>query len=102
MRREQSQTCVQEDKAPLAVRMDGCVKFAYPHGHDYVLLIVLENRTARRTLLRPVLGVTQDEAFLSFLPHQINHSTQGFGVNTDWAYEMVDLRKISPCSGDRK
>jgi hypothetical protein len=85
---------VQVDKAPLAFRMDGCVKFAYPHGHDHVLLIVLENRTAP--------GVTRgDEAFLSFLPHQINHSTQGFVVNTDGAYEMVDLRKISPCGCDQ-
>ena len=30
------------------------------------------------------------------------HSAQGFGVNTDGAYEVVDLRKIFPCSRDQK
>jgi len=89
-------------KAPLAFRIDGCVRFAYPHGQDHVLLIVLENRTAQRTLLRTVPGVTQDEAFLSLPLHQINHSTQGFGVNTDGSYKMVDLRKIPPCSRDQE
>lgn len=80
---------VQVDKAPLTFRMDGCVKFAYPHGHDQVLLIALENRTAQRTLLRTVPDVGPDGAFLSFLPHQIYHSAQGFGVNRHDAYEVV-------------
>ncbi|MEK6763746.1 MAG: hypothetical protein AABY96_13635 [Nitrospirota bacterium] len=80
---------VQIDRAPLKFRMDGCVKFAYPHGHDQVLLIALENKTAQRTLLRTVPDVAPDGAFLSFLPHQIYHSAQGFGVNRDDAYEVV-------------
>ena len=80
---------VQVDKAPLTFRIDGCVKFAYPHGHDQLLLIVLENKTAQRTLLRTVPAVGPDGAFLSFRPHQIYHSAQGFGVNTRDAYEMV-------------
>lgn len=80
---------VQVDKAPLTFSMDGCVKFAYPHGHDQVLLIALENKTAQRTLLRTVPDVGQDGAFLSFLPHQIYHSAQGFGVNRHDAYEVV-------------
>ncbi len=80
---------VQIDRAPLKFRMDGCVKFAYPHGHDQVLLIALENRTAQRTLLRTVPDVAPDGAFLSFLPHQIYHSAQGFGVNRDDVYEVV-------------
>lgn len=80
---------VQVDKAPLKFRMDGCVKFAYPHGHDQVLLIALENRTAQRTLLRTVPDVAPDGAFLSFPPHQIYQSGEGFGVNTRDDYEMV-------------
>jgi hypothetical protein len=62
---------VQVDKAPLTFSMDGCVKFAYPHGHDQVLLIALENKTAQRTLLRTVPDVGPDGTFLSFLPHQM-------------------------------
>lgn len=80
---------VQVDKAPLTFSMNGCVKFAYPHGHDQVLLIALENRTAQRTLLRTVPDVGPDGAFLSFLPHQIYRSAQGFGVNRHDAYEVV-------------
>src|SRR6185295_14945689 len=32
--------------APLKFQMDGCVKFAYPHGHDQLLMIALEDKTA--------------------------------------------------------
>ncbi|MBI4400495.1 MAG: hypothetical protein HY581_02545 [Nitrospirae bacterium] len=80
---------VQVDRAPLKFRMDGCVKFAYPHGHDQVLLIALENTTARQTLLRTVPDVAPDGAFLSFPPHQVYQSTRGFGVNASDDYEVV-------------
>ena len=80
---------VQVDAAPLKFRMDGCVKFAYPHGHDQVLLIALENRTTRQTLLRTVPEVAQNGAFLSFRPHQIYQDARGFGVNTHDDYEIV-------------
>ena len=69
--------------------MDGCVKFAYPHGHDQVLLIALENKTAQKTLLCPVPDVAPDGAFLSFPPHQAYRNAQGFSVNTRDEYEMV-------------
>src|ERR1051325_10303671 len=36
---------VQVHTAPLKFSMNGCVKFAYPHGHDELLLIALENKT---------------------------------------------------------
>ena len=62
---------VQVDRAPLKFKMDGCVKFAYPHGHDQALLIALENKTAQRTMLRTVPDVAPDGSFLSCLPHQI-------------------------------
>ena len=42
-----------------------------------------------REILRTVPDVASDGAFLSFLPHQIYHSAQGFGVNTHDAYEVV-------------
>jgi hypothetical protein len=80
---------VQVDRAPLKFRMDGCVKYAYPHGHDQVLLIALENKTARTTLLRTVPDVAPDGAFQSFLPHQIYRSAQGFSVSQRDDYEMV-------------
>ncbi len=80
---------VQVDTAPLKFRMDGCVKFAYPHGHDQALLIALENKTARATLLRTVPDVESDGSFLSFRPHQIFQDARGFGVNIHDDYEMV-------------
>lgn len=80
---------VQVDTAPLKFRMEGCVKFAYPHGHDQVLLIALENKTARTTLLRTVPDVEADGSFLSFRPHQIFQDARGFEINTRDDYEMV-------------
>lgn len=75
--------------APLKFRMDGCVRFAYPHGHDELLLIALENKTANRTLLRTVPDVTQDGTFLAFRPHQVYKDARGFPVTTADDYEMV-------------
>ena len=75
--------------APLKFRMDGCVRFAYPHGHDELLLIALENKTTQRTLLRTVPDVEQDGRFLAFQPHQVFKDSRGFSVNTKDDYEMV-------------
>ena len=75
--------------APLKFRMDGCVKFAYPHGHDELLLIALENKTANRTLLRTVPDVAQDGTFLAFQPHQVFKDSRGFSVYQNEEYEMV-------------
>ncbi|MBI3603987.1 MAG: hypothetical protein HY205_06015, partial [Nitrospirae bacterium] len=80
---------VQVDKAPLKFRMDGCVKFAYPHAHDQALLIALENKTEKRTLLRTVPEVDPDGTFRSFQPHQVYQNQQGFEVNTRDDYELV-------------
>lgn len=41
-------TEVQVHKAPLKFRMDGRVKFAYPHGHDELLMIGLDNMTKKQ------------------------------------------------------
>lgn len=75
--------------APLKFRMDGCVKFAYPHGHDELLLIALENKTTNRTLLRTVPDVAQDGTFIAFQPHQVFKDGRGFSVTTKDDYEMV-------------
>jgi hypothetical protein len=80
---------LQIDRSPLKFRMDGCVKFAYPHGHDQLLLIALENRTAQKTLLRTVPEVETDGSFLAFRPHQLYRNARGFEVNRHDDYEMV-------------
>lgn len=75
--------------APLKFLMDGCVKFAYPHGHDELLLITLENKTQKQTLLRTVPDVTSEGRFVAFHPHQVYSDSQGFSVNTRDEYEMT-------------
>ena len=75
--------------APLKFKMDGCVKFAYPHGHDELLLITLDNKTTNQTLLRTVPDVGMDGTFLAFQPHQVYKDPQGFPVNTRDEYEMT-------------
>jgi hypothetical protein len=80
---------VQVHSAPLKFSMDGCVKFAYPHGHDELLLIALENKTRKQTLLRTVPDVSADGTFLEFQPHQVYKDAQGFSVTKDDEYEMV-------------
>jgi hypothetical protein len=80
---------VQVHSAPLKFSMDGCVKFAYPHGHDELLMIGLDNKTKKQTLLRTVPDVTQDGTFLQFQPHQVYKDSQGFPVTKADEYEMV-------------
>jgi len=80
---------VQVHTAPLKFSMDGCVKFAYPHGHDELLLIALENKTRRQTLLRTVPDVSMDGTFLEFHPRQVYKNSQGFPVTKTDEYEMV-------------
>ena len=80
---------VQVLSAPVKFRMDGCVKFAYPHGHDELLLIALEDKTQKRTLLRTVPDVAQDGRFMAFQPHQVYRDPQGFSVQTNHDYEMT-------------
>ena len=75
--------------APLKFLMDGCVKFAYPHGHDDLLLIALENKTRRETLLRTVPDVAPDGSFLAFRPHQVYSDPVGFPVSRLDEYEMT-------------
>ena len=80
---------VQVHTAPLKFSMDGCVKYAYPHGHDELLLIALENKTKKQTLLRTVPDVSLDGTFLEFQPHQVYKDATGFSVTTADDYEMV-------------
>ncbi|MGQ0695167.1 MAG: hypothetical protein ACT4OL_06270 [Nitrospiraceae bacterium] len=95
---------VQVHTAPLKFRMDGCVKFAYPHGHDELLLIALENKTRNQTLLRTVPDVDQDGTFREFQPHQVYKDSQGFPITKEDDYEMVmvhhhPLQKEEPHHG---
>ncbi len=80
---------VQVHTAPLKFLMDGCVKFAYPHGHDELLMIALENKTRKQTLLRTVPDVDLDGTFREFQPHQVYHDSEGFPVTTADDYEMI-------------
>lgn len=75
--------------APLKFRMDGCVKYAYPHGHDELLLIALENKSTKQTLLRTVPDVAPNGTFLAFRPHQVYNDARGFSVNSRDDYEMI-------------
>jgi hypothetical protein len=80
---------LQVQSAPLKFNMDGCVKFAYPHGHDQLLLIALDNKTTKKTLLRTVPDVEPDGNFRAFQPHQVYKDDRGFSVNTRDEYEMT-------------
>ncbi|TAJ10365.1 MAG: hypothetical protein EPO61_02710 [Nitrospirae bacterium] len=80
---------LQVQSAPLKFNMDGCVKFAYPHGHDQLLLIALDNKTTKKTLLRTVPDVEADGNFRAFQPHQVYKDDRGFSVNTRDDYEMT-------------
>ncbi len=80
---------VQVNTAPLRFLVDGCVKYAYPHGHNGVLLVALENRTRNKTLLRTVPIVAPDGTLIEFPPHQVYSDAEGFSVNTKEDYEMV-------------
>ena len=75
--------------APLKFNMDGCVKFAYPHGHDELLMVALENKSSRETLLRTVPEVGADGTFRDFRPHQVYRDDKGFTVTKRDDYEMV-------------
>jgi hypothetical protein len=82
-------TGVTVHSAPLKFSMDGCVKFAYPHGHDELLMIGLDNKSKNQTLLRTVPDVTQDGTFIQFHPHQVYTDSRGFPVTKTDDYEMV-------------
>jgi hypothetical protein len=80
---------VQVHTAPLKFGTDGCVKFAYPHGHDELLMIALENKTKKQTLLRTVPDVEKDGTLREFLSHQVYKDSQGFPIVKEDDYEMV-------------
>ncbi|MGH7255920.1 MAG: hypothetical protein ACREI3_09095, partial [Nitrospirales bacterium] len=80
---------VQVLSAPLKFNIGGCVKFAYPHGHDQLLLIALENTSEKRTLLRTVPIVEQDGTFREFPPHQVYQDAKGFPISTRDEYRIT-------------
>jgi hypothetical protein len=68
---------------------EGCVKFAYPHGHDYLVAIVLDNKTRGQTLLRTTPRVSSQGQMLSFAEHQIYRDSAGFTINTEDTYQLT-------------
>ena len=82
---------VQVHHLPLKFHLDGCVKFAYPHGHNELLMIALEDTTNQQTLLRTVPDVDLTGASRELHPHQIYTSSSGFSVLQSNDYEMVKV-----------
>ncbi len=80
---------VQVDSKPLKFTVDGCVKYAYPHGHDGLLLLALDNKTTNQTLLRSVPDVESNGNLRGFLSQQVYSNTKGFPVNMKDDYEMT-------------
>ncbi|HSE59153.1 MAG TPA: hypothetical protein VLA99_10675 [Nitrospiraceae bacterium] len=80
---------IQVNRAPISFRIDGCVKYAYPHAHDHVVLFALEDVTHRRTLLRTSPMVNRDGSLMGFAPHQVFQDSSGFPVTTQGQYEMI-------------
>ncbi len=75
--------------APLKFEASGCVKYAYPHAHDDVVLMTLENKSARQTLIRTMPLAQADGRLIGFPPSQIYSSVKGFPVNTEDQYEVT-------------
>jgi hypothetical protein len=75
-------------QVPLKFQINGCVKYAYPHAHDQLLLMTLENKTARQTLLRTVPHISSEGSLQYFPEGQIYSSGIGFSVNTRDDYEV--------------
>lgn len=75
--------------APVAFSMDGCVKYAYPHGHDHLVLFTLENRTSGRTLLRTAPKTSRDGTLIAFPPSQVYRNSIGFSISKDESYEIT-------------
>ncbi|WP_447977932.1 hypothetical protein [Candidatus Nitrospira bockiana] len=82
---------LQVRSVPIRFEMDGCVRFAYPHGHDYLVLMALENTSAKRTELRTMPDATQTGSILGFKPAQVYSDARGFPVNVKDQYEMMML-----------
>ena len=87
--RELKPGIVQVDSKPLKFTVDACVKYAYPHGHDGLLMIALDDKSTNQTLLRSVPDVENGGNLRGFRAQQVYSSTKGFPVNTKDEYEMT-------------
>ncbi|WP_447984589.1 hypothetical protein [Nitrospira sp. Nam74] len=74
--------------AKIKFAIDGCIKYAYPHGHDNLVLLTLEDSITRRTLLRTIPNVTSRGDLLGFPVSQIYSDGSGFSVKANDEYEM--------------
>lgn len=80
--------------------VDGCVKYAYPHAHDNVVLLTLEDVGNRRTLLRSVPNVSIGGSLLEFPTTQIYSDPVGFKVSTRESYRIVMVYHV-PLAGQK-
>jgi hypothetical protein len=74
--------------AKVKFAIDGCIKYAYPHGHDNLVLLTLEDSANRRTLLRTIPDVSISGELLGFPASQIYSDEAGFEVKANDEYEM--------------
>jgi hypothetical protein len=73
---------------------EGCVKLAYPHGHDYLIAIVLDNTTRGHTLLRTTPRVSSHGLLQTFADHQVYRDSTGFRINTEDTYQLTMVYHI--------
>jgi hypothetical protein len=74
---------------PVRFLTEGCVKLVYPHGHDHLVLMALENTTKKRTMLRTVPITQQDGSLLGFARDQVYADSTGFAVTPEDDYKMM-------------
>lgn len=74
---------------PVKFFEEGCVKFAYPHGHDFLVMMALENKTTRQTLLRTMPITGSSGTLRGFHSDQVYSDSSGFFVNTHDDYDMT-------------
>lgn len=68
---------------------DGCVKFAYAHAHDYLVLMVLDNLSSRKTLLRTTPDLDEEGKLLGFPTEQVFSDINGFSINRRDRYRLT-------------
>lgn len=79
---------------PVAFRASGCVKFAYPHGHDGLILLVLDNTTKDLTLLRTMPSTDIHGRLKGFDSRQVYHDSKGFMINKSENYKLTMVYHI--------
>jgi hypothetical protein len=66
-----------------------CVRYAHAHAHDYVVLMLLENKTRHLTLIRNVPNVSKHGMLRAFPADQVYSNEHGFEVEPLDEYELT-------------